>query len=106
MSYFPLLVAGPIERATHLLPELKVKREFNLDKAKEGIYQIVWGLVKKVVIADRLAIIVDTVYAAPNNYDGIVLITASLFFAFQLRNQLQQSLPVFGFMVKFGELLE
>ena len=50
VSYFPLLVAGPIERATHLLPQLKVNRKFEFNKAKEGIYQIVWGLVKKVVI--------------------------------------------------------
>jgi len=47
VSYFPLLVAGPIERATHLLPQVKVKRVFNFQKAKEGCYQIVWGLVKK-----------------------------------------------------------
>ena len=55
VSYFPLLVAGPIERATHLLPEVKVRREFDFQKAKEGIYQIIWGLVKKVVIADTCA---------------------------------------------------
>lgn len=52
VSYFPLLVAGPIERATHLLPQIKIKRNFNFEKAKEGVYQIIWGLVKKIVIAD------------------------------------------------------
>jgi D-alanyl-lipoteichoic acid acyltransferase DltB (MBOAT superfamily) len=52
VSYFPLLVAGPIERATHLLPQVKVKRSFDYQKSKEGIYQFIWGLLKKVVIAD------------------------------------------------------
>ncbi|MEP6804601.1 MAG: MBOAT family protein, partial [Flavobacterium sp.] len=50
VSYFPLLVAGPIERATHLLPQVKVKRTFDYEKAKEGMYQFIWGLLKKVVI--------------------------------------------------------
>jgi D-alanyl-lipoteichoic acid acyltransferase DltB (MBOAT superfamily) len=52
VSYFPLLVAGPIERATHLLPQVKQKRTFSYDKAIDGFYQILWGLFKKLVIAD------------------------------------------------------
>jgi D-alanyl-lipoteichoic acid acyltransferase DltB (MBOAT superfamily) len=55
VSYFPLLVAGPIERATHLLPQIKVKRFFDYDKAIQGTKQIVLGLFKKIVIADNCA---------------------------------------------------
>ena len=56
VSYFPLLVAGPIERATHLLPQLKSKRFFNYNNSVDGLRQILWGLFKKVVIADNCAI--------------------------------------------------
>jgi D-alanyl-lipoteichoic acid acyltransferase DltB (MBOAT superfamily) len=52
VSFFPLLVAGPIERATHLLPQILRKREFNYSKAVDGLRQILWGLFKKIVIAD------------------------------------------------------
>ena len=55
VSYFPLLVAGPIERATHLLPQLKSKRFFNYNNSVDGLRQILWGLFKKVVIADNCA---------------------------------------------------
>lgn len=84
VSYFPLLVAGPIERATHLLPQLKAKREFNFEKAKEGIYQIVWGLVKKVVIADSCANYANEIF---NNYtamNSLSLILGAVYFAFQI----------------------
>jgi alginate O-acetyltransferase complex protein AlgI len=84
VSYFPLLVAGPIERATHLLPQVKLKREFNFEKAKEGIYQIIWGLVKKVVIADTCATYANAIfdnYAAMNSFS---LILGAVYFAFQI----------------------
>jgi alginate O-acetyltransferase complex protein AlgI len=55
VSFFPLLVAGPIERATHLLPQIQRKREFNYTKMADGLRQILWGLFKKVVIADNCA---------------------------------------------------
>lgn len=84
VSYFPLLVAGPIERATHLLPQLKVKREFNFEKAKEGIYQIIWGLVKKVVIADTCAIYANAVFDNYNAMNSLSLILGAIYFAFQI----------------------
>lgn len=84
VSYFPLLVAGPIERATHLLPQVKVKRTFNFEKAKEGVYQIVWGLVKKVVIADSCAVYANEIF---NNYpimNSFSLLLGAVYFAFQI----------------------
>ena len=84
VSYFPLLVAGPIERATHLLPEIKVKREFDLQKAKEGIYQIVWGLVKKVVIADTCATYANAIFDNYTSMSSFSLILGAVYFAFQI----------------------
>ena len=84
VSYFPLLVAGPIERATHLLPELKEKREFNLEKAKEGVYQIVWGLVKKVVIADTCAVYANAIFDHYPSMNSFSLIMGAIYFAFQI----------------------
>ena len=84
VSYFPLLVAGPIERATHLLPQLKVKREFDFEKAKEGIYQIVWGLVKKVVIADTCALYANEIFDNYTTMNSMSLILGAVYFAFQI----------------------
>lgn len=84
VSYFPLLVAGPIERATHLLPQIKVRREFNFEKAKEGIYQIVWGLVKKVVIADSCAIYANQIFDNYQSMNSLSLILGAVYFAFQI----------------------
>ena len=84
VSYFPLLVAGPIERATHLLPQLKVKREFSFEKAKEGIYQIIWGLVKKVVIADTCAMYANAIFDNYNSMNSLSLILGAIYFAFQI----------------------
>ena len=84
VSYFPLLVAGPIERATHLLPQLKVKRKFEFQKAKEGIYQIVWGLVKKVVIADSCSIYANEIFNQYNSMNSWSLILGAIYFAFQI----------------------
>jgi D-alanyl-lipoteichoic acid acyltransferase DltB (MBOAT superfamily) len=84
VSYFPLLIAGPIERATHLLPQLKVKREFNFEKAKEGIYQIIWGLVKKVVIADTCAMYANAVFDNYNSMNSLSLMLGAIYFAFQI----------------------
>lgn len=84
VSYFPLLVAGPIERATHLLPQLKVNRKFEFNKAKEGIYQIVWGLVKKVVIADSCAIYANEIFNNYNSVNSWSLILGAIYFAFQI----------------------
>ena len=84
VSYFPLLVAGPIERATHLLPQVKVKREFNFEKAKEGIYQIIWGLVKKVVIADTCATYANAIFDNYTSMNSFSLILGAIYFAFQI----------------------
>ncbi|NNT73200.1 MBOAT family protein [Flavobacterium sp. IMCC34852] len=84
VSYFPLLVAGPIERATHLLPQLKVKREFDFEKAKEGVYQIIWGLVKKVVIADTCAMYANAIFDNYSSMNSLSLILGAVYFAFQI----------------------
>jgi alginate O-acetyltransferase complex protein AlgI len=84
VSYFPLLVAGPIERATHLLPQVKVKREFNLAQAKEGICQIIWGLVKKVVIADTCAGYANAIFDNYPSMNSLSLILGGIYFAFQI----------------------
>lgn len=84
VSYFPLLVAGPIERATHLLPQIKVKRNFDFEKAKEGVYQIIWGLVKKVVIADSCAIYANQIFNNSQSMNSLSLILGAIYFAFQI----------------------
>ena len=84
VSYFPLLVAGPIERATHLLPQVKVKREFDFEKAKEGICQIIWGLVKKVVIADTCATYANAIFDHYTSMNSLSLILGAIYFAFQI----------------------
>lgn len=84
VSYFPLLVAGPIERATHLLPQVKVKRDFNFEKAKEGVYQIIWGLVKKVVIADSCATYANAIFDNYESMNSLSLILGAFYFAFQI----------------------
>ena len=84
VSFFPQLVAGPIERSTRLLPQFKQINKFDYLRLKNGFLLILWGLFKKIVIADRLAVVVNTVYNTPTNYEGIVLIIATIFFAFQI----------------------
>jgi D-alanyl-lipoteichoic acid acyltransferase DltB (MBOAT superfamily) len=78
------LVAGPIERATHLLPQVKVKRTFDFEKAKEGVYQIVWGLVKKVVIADSCAVYANEIFNHYPSMNSYSLILGAVYFAFQI----------------------
>ena len=84
VSFFPQLVAGPIERATNLLPQFHIHQVFNEDRAVEGFQQILWGFFKKVVIADRLAIYVNAVYNDVHQYTGVPLLLATFFFAFQI----------------------
>jgi D-alanyl-lipoteichoic acid acyltransferase DltB (MBOAT superfamily) len=84
VSYFPLLVAGPIERATHLLPQVKQKRSFDFEKAKEGVYQIIWGLVKKVVIADTCATYANAIFDNYTSMNSLSLILGAVYFAFQI----------------------
>ena len=84
VSYFPLLVAGPIERATHLLPQIKVARKFDYHKAVDGLRQILWGLFKKVVIADQCAEYANLAFNHTGDYSGSTLVLGALFFTFQI----------------------
>jgi alginate O-acetyltransferase complex protein AlgI len=84
VSFFPLLVAGPIERANHLLPQVQGRRFFDYKQAVEGCRLIVWGMFKKVVIADGLAVIVDRIFANYLHLDGVSLIVGALAFSFQI----------------------
>lgn len=84
VSFFPQLVAGPIERSTHLLPQFKKHNHFNYDNAVEGLKQILWGYFKKVVVADRAAIYVDAVFNNQEYHSGITFLLATFFFAFQI----------------------
>lgn len=84
VSFFPLLVAGPIERATHLLPQMEKPRSFNYSKAVDGLRQILWGLFKKVVIADSCAQYANVIFDSPAEQSGSTLVMGALFFTFQI----------------------
>lgn len=84
VSFFPQLVAGPIERAGHLLPQLKKEHQLKYENIAQGFKQMVWGFFKKVVIADNIAILVDTAYNDPTSQSGIVLLFTTLLFGFQI----------------------
>ena len=84
ISFFPQLVAGPIERATNLLPQFLKKREFNYDNAADGMRQILWGLFKKIVVADNCAVYVDQVFSTYTEQSGSTLLLAAIFFTFQI----------------------
>jgi len=84
VCFFPLLVAGPIERANHLLPQVIKPRQFNLHQGLDGLRFIVWGLFKKVVIADNLAPYVNDVFANYTTVSSFELVMGAIFFAFQI----------------------
>ena len=84
VSFFPLLVAGPIERATHLLPQVIAPRTFNYTKAVDGLRQILWGLFKKMVIADNCAQYANLIFDNNADYHGSTLVLGAVFFAFQI----------------------
>jgi len=84
VSFFPQLVAGPIERASNLLPQFYKKRSFNYANAIDGGRQILWGLFKKVVIADNCAKYVNTIFNDYQEYSGSTLFLGGIFFAFQI----------------------
>ncbi len=84
VSFFPLLVAGPIERATHLLPQIQKKRIFEHEKAVDGLRQILWGLFKKIVIADQCAIYANAAFNNAEMHSGSTLLIGAVFFAFQI----------------------
>lgn len=84
VSFFPQLVAGPIERATHLLPQFYKKRTFEYSKAVDGMRQILWGLFKKIVIADNCAEYANQIFNNSADLDGSTLVLGALFFTFQI----------------------
>jgi len=84
VSFFPQLVAGPIERATHLLPQFYRKRKFDYELAVNGMRQILWGLFKKVVIADNCAQFANQIFNNYEDYSGSTLILGAVFFTFQI----------------------
>lgn len=84
VSFFPLLVAGPIERATHLLPQIKRARVFTYERATDGMRQILWGLFKKMVIADNAAIYANAIFANYETASGSELFLGAVFFTFQI----------------------
>ncbi len=84
VSFFPLLVAGPIERATHLLPQIKKQRVFNYTQSVNGLRQILWGFFKKLVVADNCAIYVNAVFFDYHNASTIQLVLSPVLFAFQI----------------------
>lgn len=84
VGFFPLLVAGPIERATHLLPQVEQKRTFKYSVAVDGLKQMLWGFFKKMVIADTCAELVNRIFNDSNHYSGSTLVVGIVLFAFQI----------------------
>ncbi len=84
VSFFPLLVAGPIERASHLLPQVQQKRVFNYKQAVDGCRLILWGMLKKVIVADMLAETVDSIYGNYQNESAFTVIIGAISFSFQI----------------------
>lgn len=84
VSYFPLLVAGPIERATHLLPQIQKKRTFSYEQAADGMRQILWGFFKKMVIADNCAPLVNEIFTHYQTESPANLLIGAVLFAFQI----------------------
>ena len=84
VMFFPQLVAGPIERPQHMLPQLKVEQSFNYDRIAEGLKWMTWGVFKKVVVADGLAALVNPIFASPHNYAGPAFAFAAFAFAIQI----------------------
>ena len=84
VSFFPQLVAGPIERSTNLLPQFYKKQEFTYENATSGLKLVMWGLFKKVVIADRIGVLVATIFAQPRQFSGVEFILGATLFAYQV----------------------
>ena len=84
VSFFPQLVAGPIERAGRLLPQFSTPRSFDYTKAKDGLRQMLWGFFKKIVVADNLGVAVVAIYGQPEDYSSLTIAYAAILFWFQL----------------------
>lgn len=84
VSFFPQLVAGPIERSKNLLKQLDKTYSFSYDRMREGLLLMLWGFFLKLVIADRAAVFVDTIFEYTGQYGGLYIVAAVIFFAFQI----------------------
>lgn len=84
VSFFPQLVAGPIERSKNLLKQLAVPKKFSYENAREGLLLMIWGYFLKIVLCDRMAIFVDTVYADYTKYNGLFIAVATILFGMQI----------------------
>ena len=84
VSFFPQVMSGPISKANELLPQIKEPHEFNYEQGKQGLKWLLWGMFIKLVIADRLGLYVDTVYANYIHYSGSSIFVASLFYTLQI----------------------
>jgi D-alanyl-lipoteichoic acid acyltransferase DltB (MBOAT superfamily) len=84
VSFFPQLVAGPIERASNLLPQFIKKKQFDYTSAVDGMRQILWGLFKKMIIADNCAEIANTIFYSPADHSASTLVLGAVFFTFQI----------------------
>ncbi len=84
VSFFPNILSGPIEKSKHFLPQLKEDKTFDYNRMKSGALLMLWGYFLKVVVCDRMSLLVDTVFDNYKNYGGIVVIVAALFFSFQI----------------------
>jgi D-alanyl-lipoteichoic acid acyltransferase DltB (MBOAT superfamily) len=84
VAFFPQLVAGPIERASKLLPQFYVERKFDYASAIDGLRQMLWGFFKKIVIADNCALLVNEIFNRPDVYRGSMLVLGAVFFSFQI----------------------
>jgi D-alanyl-lipoteichoic acid acyltransferase DltB (MBOAT superfamily) len=84
VAFFPKLIAGPIERAKNLLPQFREKQEFDYQRVTDGLKLIAWGLFKKMVIADRVAVYVNQIYDNPGDYTGAPVLLATVLFAYQI----------------------
>lgn len=84
IAFFPTLLSGPIERARNILPQLKKKFNINYSNFSSGVQLFIWGVFKKVVIADRLAVFVNEIYFSPDIHSGSTLALAAIFYSFQI----------------------
>ena len=84
VAFFPQLLSGPIEKSKNMLHQFDEKHIFDYDRVKNGLLLMLWGIFVKIVVADRLALLVNTVYNNPNNYKGFSILLATVFFTFQI----------------------
>ncbi len=84
ISFFPSVMSGPIERATNMLPQFSEPRDFSYERMRDGLLLMLWGYFQKIIIADRLAVVVNSVYDSYENYSGTVLFIAAVFYTFEI----------------------